>query len=71
VIYDEHGHSWRVKGGDPAARLTNKLGRMNYRLIVLPLVTLATGTVSVPQAEPADPIHRVRLLDCLAALERG
>jgi len=69
-IFDEYGQPWKVKGGDPAARLISRLGRANYRLVVLPLQTLATGEIREPLANPDDPIHRVRLVDCLAVLNR-
>lgn len=67
-VFDEYGNSWKVKGGDPAARLVNRLLRGNYRLVVLPLISLASGEISVPETQPADEIHRVRLLDCLQYL---
>lgn len=67
-VLDEFGQSWRYRGGDPCARLVNKLSRMNYRLVVLPFVTLATGKVTAPVQQPASVVHQTRLADCLAAL---
>jgi len=70
-IFDEFANQWKVKGGDPAARLTNRLLRGNYRLVVLPLVVLATGVIQPAQREPADPIHKGRMAQCLDYLERA
>lgn len=67
-VFDELGNPWKVRGGDPAARLVNKLQRSRYRLVVLPLATLATGTSTEPAVIPDDPIRAVRLEECLAAL---
>ncbi len=70
MIYDELGHPWRVTGGDPAARLVGALRRRRYELIVLPCLTLATGQLTEPAAEPDDVIRRTRLLDCLDVLRK-
>ncbi len=68
-IYDELGNPWKVAGGAPASRLVNRLVRDNYRLIVLPLVALATGRLGGAYVEPEDIIRSTRLRDCLDALE--
>lgn len=67
-VFDEFGSRWKVSGGDPAAKTVNRLVRMNYRLVLLPFVTLATGRVVPPAQRPTDIIHDTRLYDCLAAL---
>ena len=67
-LEDEFGNRWRVKGGDPAARLVNKLQRLRYQYVVLPLVTFATGTSTEPAVTPDDPIRAVRLVECLEAI---
>ena len=68
-VYDEFGSRWAYRGGDPCARLVNKLSRMQYRLVVLPFVTLATGKVTAPVQPPASVLHQTRLADCLGALK--
>ena len=68
-IVDEFGSSWRVRGGDPASRLTSKLTRSGFQTIVLPFVTLATGRATDPAEWPQDIIARTRLADCLAVLK--
>ena len=67
-VSDEFGAQWRVKGGDPAARVTNKLVRSGYQTIVLPFLTLATGKVTEPAEWPQDIVARTRLADCLLAV---
>ena len=68
-VYDEYGHTFKVQGGDPAARVIAKLTARNYsNPVVLPLVTLVTGKVVEPAAYPDDIVRSTRLRDCLAAL---
>ena len=68
-VYDEFGNPWKIRGGDPAARLVNKLKRSRYELVVLPLTTLAIGHSTHPAITPEDPIRAVRLAECLEALK--
>lgn len=68
-VNDEFGAQWKVRGGDPAARLTNKLLRSGYQTVVLPFLTLATGKVAEPAEWPANIISRTRLADCLLAVK--
>lgn len=68
-VYDEFNNTWRVKGGDPAMRLVNRLKRSRYELVVLPLATLATGHMTSPAAVPDDVIRATRLNECLGVLQ--
>lgn len=68
-IADEFGAAWRCRGGDPAARVTNRLVRSGYQTIVLPFLTLATGKITEPTEWPQDIITRTRLADCLLSLK--
>ena len=70
-VFDEFGGGWKVKGGDPGARMANKLTRMNYQLIVLPFVALATGKMPDTVQQPTDVIRQTRMADCIAALGRN
>lgn len=63
------GNEWRYKGGDPCARVVNNLARMNYQLVVLPFITLATGKPAEPVQQPASIVHQTRLRDCMAAVK--
>ena len=67
-LYDELGNRWMIRGGMPANKFISKLTRANYRLIVLPLRTLATGVLAEPVEQPADIIRCTRLADCLLLL---
>ena len=70
-VYDEFGGGWKVKGGDPGARMVNRLARMNYQLVVLPFVSLATGKMPESVVYPADVIRSTRMADCISALGRN
>lgn len=70
-IWDESGNEWEVRGGDPAAKFTNRLKRAGYGNLVLPMRTLATGELTEPVEEPADVLRRQRLADCLGLLKEG
>ena len=71
LILDEFGARWKVKGGDPGSKVVNRLKRSGYEFVVLPLVTLATGSVTPPVEWPAGIIERTRLADCLAVLSEA
>lgn len=71
MIQDEFGARWKVKGGDPGSRATNRLKRSGYEFVVLPLVTLATGRLADPVVWPESIIERTRLADCLAVMKEG
>lgn len=70
-IEDEYGRTWKVNGGDPAAKLVNGLKRRlpGLDFVVLPWYDLATGSISEPAAYPGDLLSRTRLLDCLDVLK--
>ena len=70
-VFDEFGGGWKVKGGDPGARMVNKLTRSNYQLIVLPFVALATGKMPDNVQQPTDVIRSTRMADCMSALGRN
>lgn len=67
-VEDDRGNPWRVSGGDPAMRHVNKLRRMHYRWVVLPLVTLATGDLGATATTPTDPLRATRLAECIGVL---
>jgi len=72
-IRDEYGTGWVVRGGDPGARLINQLKRETEGLdfVVLPRVSLITGSVVAPDLTPEDIITATRLQDCLDLLREG
>lgn len=67
-IEDEYGNRWVCRGGDPAMRLVNRLKRMRYEWVILPLATLATGELGREGKTPEDPLRAGRLAECIGVL---
>lgn len=70
-IMDETLSQWQVKGGDPAAKVTNLLKRKGYELIVLPGSVLASGERPIGKYVIEDSILNLRLNECLYVLENS